>query len=133
MDKIVKFEMFERKKGGKLLTVSFLQENKFSIKDKKLGKEVIEKYGKILTKFDKLHILIDTRKIINFSVELAVELVTDLIKYNKVARKNIVKTSIILCSPDLRRALDAVLHLYDFVVPTKIYKNVDDAYAYVEN
>jgi hypothetical protein len=133
MDDLVKFVLRKNDKGRQLLFVTF-SNREFTMGDEDTGRKIIEKYGKILQKFSNLYIIIDTRQIKSVSPGLGWNLITDLITYNDIARKNIIKTAILWSSKTLKKfVIDPILCVYNFVVPTEFFEKNDEALEYVQN
>ena len=133
MDDLVKFRFVKNDKGRYILTLTFSEHN-FSMQDEPIGKEVIAKYGKIITKYSDLYIIMDTRNMKSVAVGLGWNLITDLIKLNDVARKNIKRVAILMINKSIKKyVIDPLLCVYDFVVPTKFFEHNEGAMEYVQS
>ena len=133
MDELVKFKLVRNDKGRQILFVTFT-EREFGMDDNEMGKKIIEKYGKILTKHSDLYIVMDTRKMRSVSPGLGWNLITDLIEHNEVAKKNVRKTAILMISKIMKKYLiDPILCVYSFAAPTEFFEKNDDALRYVQS
>ncbi|MCH9622037.1 MAG: hypothetical protein S4CHLAM20_14710 [Chlamydiia bacterium] len=133
MDDLVHFRMVKNDNGGYLLTVTFSNHD-FNMADESAGRQIIEKYGKVITKFSNISIVIDTRKMKSVTPGLGWNLVQDLIKLNDTARKNVNKVAILMINKTIKKyVIDPLLCVYDFVVPTKFFEHNDPAIAFVRN
>ncbi len=131
MDDLVNFRLVKNGKGGYLLTITF-SEHDYNMSDEQIGKQIIEKYGKIITKYRDLSCIMDTRKMKSVSPGLGWNLVTDLITFNGVAEKNINRVAILMINKTIKKyMIDPLLCVYHFVVPTKFFEHNDDAMSFV--
>jgi hypothetical protein len=132
MEDIVEFKLKKNEKSRLILFVVF-KKTSFTISDEKISKQVIDKYGKIISKYKDLYIVIDSRCVSNMSAELAWNIVSEFIKLNDIAIKNVKKVSVIISSKELFRLIEVMQKVYSFVVPTKICNTNQQALEYVEN
>jgi hypothetical protein len=132
MEDIVEFKLKKNEKSRLILFVVF-KKTSFTISDEKISKQVIDKYGKIISKYKDLYIVIDSRCVSNMSAELAWNIVSEFIKLNDIAIKNVKKVSVIISSKELLRLIEVMQKVYSFVVPTKICNTNQQALEYVEN
>lgn len=131
MDDLVHFRLVKNDNGGYLLTVTF-SEHDFKMSDEQKGREIIEKYGKIINKYGDMNIIIDTRKMKSVTPGLGWNLIGDLIKLNDAARKNVKRVAILMINKSIKKfVIDPLLCVYDFVVPTKFFEHNDHAIEYV--
>lgn len=132
MDDLVNFRLVKNDGQGYLLMVTF-SERDFSMSDEPYGRQIIEKYGKIIEKYSNLNIIIDTRKMKSVTPGLGWNLIGDLIKLNDTAKKNVKKVAILMINKTIKKyVIDPLLCVYDFIVPTKFFEHNDDAINYVK-
>ena len=133
MDDLVKFKLVKNEKERYILTLTF-SEHEYSMKDEQSGKELIQKYGKIIQKYSNLYVIMDTRKMKSVTPGLGWSLITDLVKLNDIASKNIKKVAILLTNKTIKKyMIDPILCVYKFVVPTEFFETNESAMAYIQS
>lgn len=132
MDEVVDFKLKKSDKGRLILFITF-KKDRFSMIDEKLTREIIVKYGKIIKKYSDLYIITDTRSVDSVSAELAWNLVSELVKCNEDAIRNVRKSCILISSKEILRLVGLLEKVYTYVVPTKICETNADALKFIEN
>ena len=132
MDEVVEFKLKKNEKGRLLLFITF-KKDRFSMIDDKITRDIILKYGKIIKNYTDLYVITDTRSIDTVSADLAWNLITDLIKCNDDAVKNVRKSCILISSKELLRLINLIEKVYTPVVPMKICETNADCLKFIEN
>ncbi len=132
MDDIVEFKLKKNGKGRLILFITF-KKDRFGNADEEIVRKVIVKYATIIKKYNNLYVITDTRSIDSVSAELAWNLISELVKCNDDAVKNVRKSCILISSKELLRLVGLLEKVYSYVVPTKICETNEDALKFIEN
>ena len=132
MDEVVEFKLKKNEKGRLILFITF-KKDRFSMMDEKISQNIVAKYGMIIKKYTDLYVMTDTRSIDTVSAELAWNLVTELVKCNDDAIKNVRKSCVLISSKELLRLVNLLHKVYTPVVPLKICETNAEGLKFIEN
>lgn len=131
MDKPIEFKVKKTKKGNILLVIKVVRSNINYNKEEK--EEVIKEYMSIVTKYDKLFIMVDTSMVNYIAPKLLFEGATDLTHYDMRLKKTLKATGVIMTNKLLKGIIDKVLKITPVLTPTEFFLTPSDALKYINS
>lgn len=130
MDKPIEFKIKKTKKENILLVIKILRNNiQYNKKEKE---DTIKEYINIVTKYEKLFVLVDTSAISYVSPKLLFEGATDLKHHDLQLKKTLRATGVIMTNKIMKTVIDKVLAITPVVTPTEFFTSPSEALEYIK-